>query len=145
MTQALEKSKLKGFDVIIDSLSGDFFLPGYQSLKTGGRVITIGSATLMPNSGLNIFQWISLGLKFWKRPTLDLFQLMSEGKGVVGCNLSWIFDNHSEFGELLDQLRALDLQPPIVGKTFEFEQIKEALAFFQSGKNVGKIVIVNNK
>jgi len=46
---------------------------------------------------------------------------------------------------LLDQLRALDLQPPIVGKTFEFEQIKEALAFFQSGKNVGKIVIVNNK
>jgi len=86
-----------------------------------------------------------LGLKFWKRPTLDLFQLMSEGKGVVGCNLSWIFDNHSEFGELLDQLRALDLQPPIVGKTFEFEQIKEALAFFQSGKNVGKIVIVNNK
>jgi len=129
---------------VFDSLSGDYFWPGYNLLNPGGRLIVFGSGSLMPagNLGMNFAEWIRLGYRYSKRPTIDLIQLTADNKAVFGFNLIWLYEKVAMFDEQLQKLQGLNLDPPTVGKTFNFQALPDALKYFQTGKNVGKVVLV---
>ena len=42
---------------------------------------------------------------------------------------------------LYDDLSVLQLPPPLIGRTFNFAELQEALKYFQSGDSVGKVVV----
>ena len=69
--------------------------------------------------------------------------MISENKSLMCFNLIWLTHKIEEMNDVLDDLMALgwDDEPPVVGARFPFEQVPEALAFFQSGRSTGKIVI----
>jgi NADPH:quinone reductase-like Zn-dependent oxidoreductase len=144
LNDSLSKCGFKGLDLVFDSLSGDYFFAGYNAMNSGGRLVVFGSGSLMPagNLGFNFTQWITLGYRFSKRPKVDPMQLTSDNKSIMGFNLIWLYDMVNLFADLLQSLQDLNLDPPTVGKTFDFANMSDALKFFQSGKNVGKVAIV---
>jgi NADPH:quinone reductase-like Zn-dependent oxidoreductase len=49
---ALKKINKTGVDLVLDSLSGDYFMPSFNLTNKGGKYIIFGSGTLMPGGSL---------------------------------------------------------------------------------------------
>lgn len=136
----------QGVDVVIDSILGPYFKPGWNLLNRGGRYITIGAATMMPSTSLSISNLLSLftmGWKFLSRPKLDLLNAINENKTESGFNLAFLFDCIDLFHTGFEQLTDIGQEAPFVSKTYLFDDgCKQALRDFQTGRSVGKLIIV---
>lgn len=40
---------LPGFDIVLDAVSGEYFLPGFNALAPGGRYVVYGAANWTPS------------------------------------------------------------------------------------------------
>ena len=69
-----EDSKDLGVDIIMDSLGGDYFQPGYDSLNLGGRIVLFGWASMIQYS--NSPNYLTLGWNYYWRPKLDPLQMI---------------------------------------------------------------------
>lgn len=133
-----------GVDVVVDSVMGRYFEPGYNLLNRGGRYIVMGSASLMPSGGVtmrNLASLVKVGWGFWKRPRLDLVKMINENKSVAGFNVGDLFGEVDMMRRGFVELEQMKLDRPKVGRVFNFEDVHDALRFFQSGESVGKIVL----
>jgi len=90
---------------------------------------------------LNPMVGLRLAWKYLRRPRVDPLELPAQNKSVMGFNLIWMFSKVSQLISLLDELYEMDLEPPLVGQTFAFEDLPQALRLFQSGQTTGKVVI----
>ena len=152
----LSMHHLQGFDIILDSVAGPYFQPSYDALNPCGRHVIFGAAALTPPPGVslektwgllapwNLLAAVKLLLGWLNRPKLDVIAMPGHNKGVVGFNLIWLYDQIDLMTDLYDQVEQLQLQPPLVGKEFHWEQLPEALSFLQSGRSVGKVVVTIN-
>jgi len=141
-----------GFDIIMDSVAGKYFKPGYDSLAPGGRHIVFGAATYTPRGDkgrvwLSPEFWLSIVPKFLTRPKLDVQHMIGENKGVFGFNLIWLTDGRTdpdELGRLINDILRPSVRwlPPFVGKTFKFTEAPDALRYFKSGQSIGKVVLM---
>ena len=133
--------KLEGreLNLIIDCIGGKIFQTGYDLLAPMGRVVVFGSAHYAftgdsPN-------YIKLLFKYIRRPKIDPQKMIENNKGVLGFNLIWIYEKADLMHQLLSEIDQLGLEKPYVGHVFSFEELPQALRFFQTGKNIGKIII----
>jgi len=148
---ALEYVKSKGFDIIMDSVAGKYFRPGYERLARGGRHVLFGAATYTPRgdrgkSWTSLEFWISIVPKWLSRPKLDVQQMIGENKGVLGFNLIWLWDGVNEPEKLVNYIEdmlkpSVRWRPPLVGMEFDFFECPDALRYFKSGDSVGKVVL----
>jgi alcohol dehydrogenase len=67
--------------------------------------------------------------------------MVETNRGVLGFNLIWLYQRTQLMHQLLQDISALELPPPHVGHLFPFAQLPDAVRFFQTGKNVGKVVV----
>jgi NADPH:quinone reductase-like Zn-dependent oxidoreductase len=154
----LSTRSLQGFDIILDSVAGPYFQPSYDALNPCGRHVIFGAAALTPPPGIslernwgllapwNLLAAVKLLVAWLNRPKLDVLAMPGHNKGVIGFNLIWLYDQMDLITDLYDRVEQLQLQAPLVGKEFDWEQLPEALAFLQSGKSVGKVVVtISNK
>ena len=72
---------------------------------------------------------------------MDPLKLMSDNKALMGFSLNFMFNQAEVFSGLLNDLEAYKLDPPTIGKTFNFKDMHQALTYFQTGKNIGKVVV----
>lgn len=140
----LQKVRCKGFDVIFDSLLGGYFQVGYNYLNPMGRHIVLGAGSMAPSTNLhiwNIFSWLRLGYQYLTRPRVDPLEMIAQNRSVIGFNLIWLWDKQEMLQECLDSVMALspDLIP--IDREFEFNDVVNALKYFQTGKNVGKVIV----
>ena len=56
-------------------------------------------------------------------------------------NLIWLWREQALFTRLLDEILALELPPPHVGKTFPFSEAHAALEHLRSGHSIGKVLL----
>eukprot|EP00775_Hariotina_reticulata_P012082 gene12082-12222_t len=155
----LQFAGTSGFDIILDSLAADYFQPCYNALNPCGRHVVFGAGALTPRPGLkltlNPFSLLAapaslLGVlklvwSWLQRPRLDVLSMPGDNKGVVGFNLIWLYDKLDVLAALYQQVDGLQLDAPMVGKEFAFEELPAALAYLQSGQSVGKVVCSRNK
>ncbi len=135
------KNLLNGreLNLVLECIGGQIFKDSYRLLSSGGRLITYGSANFTPqNTHPN---WISTLNKYLTRPKIDPLTMTSENKSVMGFNLIWMWDKIDELSSLLKDILLLDIKPQYIGKEFPFENAKEALYFFKSGKSIGKVIL----
>ena len=136
-------------DIVMDATMGDYFQGGWDNLNTaGGRYVVYGAADLTPAGDLSAFDvigWAKLAWKYLRRPFVDPTNLPGSNRSVMGFNLIWMFHKVVALGELLRDLTNLNLPPPPVGETFDFEDAPRALRRFQSGETTGKVVLVVNE
>lgn len=138
--QEQETNEKLGFDIVLDSLGGDYFQVGYDLMLPAGRLITFGAGSMIPSGSSP--NWLKLAWQYLRRPKVDPLRMMGENKSVMGFNLIWLYENDRFMRAVFDEmLESVSWKPPLVGKVFPFDQLKEAVKYFQSGKSSGKVVI----
>ncbi len=139
LENALSGTGARGFDVILDSVAGEFFQPGYRRLNPGGRLILYGAASMMPTGRRP--NYLKLAWSYLKRPRPNPLEMISENKSIMGFNLIWLWKQHALFHAMMTRIMQLELPPPHIGARFPFEAAPQALRHLQSGVSVGKVVL----
>ena len=125
--------------LVLETTGGKYFYDSYNTLAPMGRLVAYGSAQFTPASHRP--NYISLAFRYLLRPRVDPLTMIKSNKSVMAFNLIWIYEQKELMYEMLRDIEALRLPPPVVGHRFDFSQMAEALALFQSGKTTGKVVL----
>lgn len=137
---ALRAIGADGLDLILDSVAGPYFKPGYQRLLPGGRLILYGAADWMPKG--NRPNYVALGRRYLSRPRLDPLNMIAENRSLMAFNLIWLWDQRELLARMFEKALLALPDPPFVGREFDFGEAPEALRFLQSGNSVGKVVLL---
>lgn len=140
LTEALGDQRRDGFDLILDSLAGPFFRPAYNKLTPFGRQVIFGAASMMPRGKRPSL--IRLALQYMSRPKLDPLRMISDNRGVLGFNLIWMWHRIDDLRPMCDNILAMDVGPPYIGDSFQFDDLRQALRHFQSGTTKGKVIVL---
>jgi NADPH:quinone reductase-like Zn-dependent oxidoreductase len=138
----LFKMKLKAalagreLNVVMESIGGKAFTDCYEMLAPRGRIAVYGYAAFMPK---NIFSYIGLLWRYLRRPRVDTFNL--NNRTVAGFNLIYLFDKADLIRNYADEIDALGIGKPLIGESFKFENLPEAVELLKSGKTTRKMVV----
>lgn len=127
---------LHDFDVVLNSLDGETLRKSLRVLKPGGQLISI-SGPPDPEFAKDLgqgrmLQWVMRLLSFRIRRQAARHRV----------NYSFVFMRAS--GDQLRQIGALidaGVVRPVLDRTFPFESTKEAMAYVETGRAKGKVVI----
>jgi alcohol dehydrogenase len=137
LADALEGRKL---DLVLDSIGGRIQRESFNALTTTGRLVAYGlSEFASPSASPN---YLRLALRFLSLPRYTTLRLIEWNKSVLGFNLIWLYDRVELMRGMLEEIAALDLPKPVIGATFPFEKLPEAVRTFQSGSTTGKNVVL---
>lgn len=126
---------LRDYDVVLDSLGGDFVERGFKVLRRGGRMVNIeagvgryteryGAYPGIVLVGLNILR-MGLTARFWGVRATHAFR-PSDGKILTSI------------AGLLEEEKVR----PLIDRTFSLEEIAASHEYSESGRTRGKSVIV---
>jgi synaptic vesicle membrane protein VAT-1 len=140
LDHALAAIGANGCDLVFDAVVGPYFQPAYDRLRPEGRMVVYGAADLMP-SGARV-NYFRLAAGYVRRPRVDPLRLITENRSVLGFNLIWLFDRVEALTVGRAALDALLTSPPFVGRRFPFAEARAAMRHLQSGRSVGKVVLM---
>lgn len=134
-TQAFEKV-LSGYDVVLNSLGGDTLQKSLSVLRPGGKLISISGP---PDPDFAREQ----GLNWFLRQVTRLlsFGIRSKAKRR-GVSYSFLFmrANGDQLGQIASLIEAGIIRP-VVDRIFPFEATCDALAYVETGRSRGKVVV----
>lgn len=139
LDRALLVANAKGLDVVFDAVAGPYFRPAYDRLRPEGRLVVYGAADFM-SQGTRA-NYVSLALRYLRRPRLDPLRMVSDNRSVMGFNLIWLWDRVEKLAEGLEALDTLITEPPLVSRRFAFADAHAAMRHLQSGESIGKVVL----
>jgi NADPH:quinone reductase-like Zn-dependent oxidoreductase len=147
-TQALwreaERLAPHGYDIILDANGVATLRQSYRHLAPLGRLVVYGFHSMLPRTGRPPGK-LGLAWNYWRTPRFNPFDLTTRNRSVLGFNLSFLFDRTALLGDglhfLLQALEAGRLRPPRV-TAYPFEQVAAAHRELESGRTVGKLVLV---
>lgn len=123
-------------DVVFDTQGGETLLRSFDSVRSGGVVVTVGGT---PDAKLARAWGLSL-------PLVWIFGFLS--RKVVrlarkrGARFEYLFMRSS--GEQLERIAALVDQrviEPVLDETFPLDAAAQAISYVESGRTVGKVVV----
>jgi len=126
----------KDCDVVLDSAGGDTLVSCFECVKPGGVVVSIGStpsAAFARSWGLN--RIIVLAISVMSRKATA---------AARGHNARYEYLFMRADGDQLREITRLvesGAIKPLVEKVFPLEQVRDALAYSESGRATGKVVI----
>ena len=140
---AARRAAPDGYQVVLDANGVATLAKSYAHLAPGGRLIVYGFHTMLPR-GKGRPSWPKLAMSWLRTPRFDPLRLTNENRGVLGFNLSYLFDRQQLLAEAMDQLLSWladrTLAPPRV-QVFPLEQVADAHRALESGQTVGKLVL----
>lgn len=127
---------LSGFDVVLNSLGKDTLEKSVSVLKPGGKLISISGP---PDAGFakaNGSGWLLQQVM-----RLLSFGIRSKARRQ-GISYSFLFmrANGEQLGKITALIEARTIRP-VIDRIFSFEETNEALAYSETGRAKGKIVI----
>lgn len=132
----------RGVDFVLDALGGGDWKKGYSLLRPGGLLVAFGFASMNTGNRRRLGHVVSQALRVpWYTP----MKLLNENRGVAGVNMGHLWDETELLGDAARQLLALYERgqiAPRVHKRFGFDQAAEAHRLLESGKSLGKIILV---
>lgn len=127
----------KDCDLVLDSAGGDTLVKCFECVKPGGVVVSINSSTPSPafarSWGLNPILVIAIRL---------LSRKATAAARERKARYEYLFVRAD--GEQLEQITRLvegGVITPVVDRVFPLEQVRDALAYSESGRATGKVVI----
>ena len=129
----------RNLDIVLECIGGKIFSESFKQMSAGGRIIVYGAAQFSTGSSSpNYFKVLT---KFLTRPKVDPLSLSDKNKSVMGFNLIYLWDKVELMRKYLNNILEMDLQKPLIGEVYNFNDLLSAIKKFQSGKTVGKVVI----
>jgi NADPH:quinone reductase-like Zn-dependent oxidoreductase len=127
---------LRDYDVVLNSLGKDTLEKSLAVLKPGGKLISISGP---PDSDFAK----DLGLSWMLRQVIRLLSYNIRRKAKRHCvSYSFLFmrANGDQLGEIMSLIDSGIIRP-VVDRIFPFESTKEAMAYVETGRARGKVVI----
>lgn len=127
---------LQDYDVVLNSLGKDTLDKSLRVLKSGGKLISISGPPDPSFARENGFNWL-----FQQIMRLLSFSIRRKAKRR---NIGYSFLFMTANGGQLSQITALieaNVIRPVVDRVFPFEKTNEALAYVETGRAKGKVVI----
>jgi NADPH:quinone reductase-like Zn-dependent oxidoreductase len=127
---------LTGYDVVLNSLSGDTLKKSLGVLKAGGKLISISGPPdpdFAKEQGLNWFlrqvlRFISLGIR------------SRAERQRVSYSFLFMRANGAQLGRITSLIEA-GIIHPVIDRVFPFEATNEAMAYIETGRSKGKVVV----
>ena len=138
-----EEISPKGYDLILDANGASTLRSSYHHLRPGGRLLIYGFASMFSYSGRKNLP--KLICYYLRTPRFNPFDLTGSNKTISGFNLIYLFERIELFHQIMADLLKCDsegLIPPMPVTTFLFEDVVSAHRAIESGKSVGKLVLV---
>lgn len=127
---------IKDYDAVMDSVGGKTLEKSFLTVKKGGKIVSIAGT---PNGRFAK----EMGLGLIKKTILSLASSKITGlEKKYDIKYTFLFMKHS--GQQLDVLTKLleaGTVKPIIDRVFPFEEAKQALAYSETGKAKGKVVL----
>ncbi len=126
------------YDIVLDSVGGPTIRQGLRSLRAGGRVVSLGVASL---SGGGLWGAIRL---LWSAPRFTFLDLLQPSVGLHGVNLRRLTENPTLVRGVLESLIAWTAAGEIrpgPGRVMPLEEVSIAHQLLERRSNVGKIVL----
>ena len=124
-------------DLVLDSAGGDTLVRSFECVKPGGVVVSINSTTPSPafarRWGLNPIIVFAIGV---------LSRKATAAARKHSARYEYLFVRAD--GEQLKEITPLvesGAIKPVIDKVFPLEQVRDALAYSESGRTTGKVVV----
>lgn len=141
---AVERAAPDGFSAVFDANGVETLRDSYEHLAPEGRLVVYGFHTML-RRGRDRPSLPRLAWGWLRTPRFDPLRLTGENRGVVGFNLSYLFDRVERLSadgtELLELAADGRIAPPAT-RTFPLEEVAQAHRAIESGESVGKLVLV---
>jgi len=127
---------LSGYDLALNSLDGDTLLKSLEVLRPGGKLISISGP---PDPAFFREQGLNWALRLALRPLSAGVRRKAKARDV---SYSFLFMRAD--GEQLGRITALveaGVLRPVVDRVFPFEALNDALAYLDTGRAKGKVVV----
>jgi NADPH:quinone reductase-like Zn-dependent oxidoreductase len=127
---------VRDFDVVFDTLGGDYTLDAFKVIKKGGKVVSISGEVddiLAQDLGLNLIIRTILKLKARKI-------VKAAAKKQATYRMILMSSNGAQLAELVDLYVHKKIQP-VIDSVYPFTKSIEALEHLLKGRAKGKIVI----
>jgi len=144
LLDAARRHGVEKFDIVFDSLMGDWFSASHEAVGILGRHVVLGAGAMTPqHDRLGVWDWVKLGVQYLRRGMVDPLNMISLNKSVMAFNLIWLYERTDMVGEVFAELDELTcgMKKPLVGDVFEFDDAPNALRRLRSGDTVGKVVL----
>ncbi len=138
-----EEFSPEGYDLILDANGASTLKGSYLHLKPTGRLLIYGFASMFSHSGRKNYP--KLLWYYLRTPRFNPFELTGANKTISGFNLIYLFDKVTLFRSIMDTLLRWESEgqlPPMPITSFPFEDVVRAHKTIESGKSVGKLVLV---
>src|SRR5256885_6768331 len=127
---------LSGYDVVLNSLGKDTLAKSLEVLKPGGKLISISGppdAAFAKQNGLNWFLQQAMRLLS--------FGIRKRAKHH-GVSYSFLFmrANGEQLSKITSLIESGSIRP-VIDRVFPFEATQEALAYIETGRSKGKVVV----
>jgi NADPH:quinone reductase-like Zn-dependent oxidoreductase len=132
----------RGVDFVLDALGGGDWKKGYSLLRPGGLLISFGFANMNKGTRRRLAHIATQVLKI---PVYTPMRFLSENRGVAGVNLGHMWNEIDTLRDGCQKIIALYSEgkiAPHVHATFPFARAAEAHSLLESGKSLGKILLV---
>lgn len=127
---------LSGYDVVLNSLDDDTLQRSLSVLKPGGKLISISGPPDVAFAGEQGLNWVL-------QQVVRFLSFSIRGK-AKGRQISYSFLFMRANGEQLSQITALleaGIIRPVMDRVFPFEATNEALAYLETGRSKGKVIV----
>ena len=133
-----------GFDLILDANGVATLGDSYKHLRRAGKLVVYGFHSMLPRTGGRP-NWPKLALDYVRTPRFSPLEMTNSSHSVLAFNLSYLFDRGDLLAEGLGQIVAWLgegklVPPPVV--TYPLAEVARAHADIESGRTVGKLVLV---
>jgi len=133
-----------GVDLIFDANGISTLRASYEHLAPMGKLFTYGAHSMLPKKGGKV-NFLKLASKYLRTPKFNSLEMGSLNRGVIGFNLSYLFEKKKILAEatskLLTWLNKSKLRPSPV-TTYPLAEVAGAHADLESGKTIGKLVLL---
>ncbi len=127
---------LSGYDVVLNSLDGDTLQKSLNVLKPGGKLISISGP---PDPGFAREQGLNWVLQQVVR--LLSFGIRRKAKGrQISYSFLFMRANGAQLSQITSLIEAGTIRP-VMDRVFPFEATNEALAYIETGRSKGKVVV----
>lgn len=133
-----------GYDVILDANGVSTLGASYDHLRRAGKLVIYGFHSMLPRQGGRP-SWLKLAADYLRTPRYNPLDLTTASKSILAFNLSYLFDRtellHEALGQLAGWLAEGRISPPPL-TTYPLAQVRRAHAELESGRTVGKLVLL---
>jgi NADPH:quinone reductase-like Zn-dependent oxidoreductase len=132
------EDKLSGYDCAFDLLGGETLVRLWSVLKRGGRVVSIAGMPEPVTARKDLGRGIGLAALFWVASLTTRLRAARHGSTY---RFLFMHPSGADLAHLASLIDAKKLEV-VIDRVFPFAEAKEAMAYLETGRAKGKVVVV---